>query len=356
MTTYKRNKNNKNNKNNKSNENAKEYIDIDNNIKSLIGKLYVIEELYNREKFMEALNSKFEYEIQLHDDFFRLLIALTHTVDETSKFNSEANSDGNRIWDDIIKILLPRFNYLNILGTKFRTFINENDLTIIDSSNTPISIDLFSLGVCISQSQEISAEAIKRIIIYDFWREVSEEQKQIVQGAINQFLDDNNDDKTMLLKFLKYITGDISIPKQIKFTVISTENPEDKSKPINVHTCFSSIEIYNNQYFKPGDTRNTNGNVMNIEITDPIEKQQAIVNIINTLITQENLGFDTAGGSLTRHHSTRNRNRNRNRKVRSKIHHKHITLRKSKTQQRKSSKRIHSKAHNNKKSTRSKRL
>lgn len=337
----------------KNPERIQEFKEIDNRIERLIGKLYAVEELYYRESFTDAFGFKFEgnSELQLHDEFFSLLKKFTHTsVAETAK----ENSTGNRIWDDVINDLLPTFNNLNLLGTSFRTFYTPVLQVLNTSNNLPVLIDLFSLGECISQPDELSAEAIKSLINYNFVS-ASTEQKTIVPGAINKFLDDNDNNHDMLRGFLHLMTGDISL-RPITFTVISTPrtigNTNIENEPFDIHACFGKANIYNNKYFKDDKIKIT-------EITDPDLKLIAIVKYITNLTNPTSATinfakqFNSSGGARLR--------RTRNNTTRYKKHHKHTTLcnkqrnkqRKSKKQQYKSIRRVSTR--NNKKSMRSKR-
>jgi len=324
------------------------FKEIDKRIEHLIGKLYAVEELYYRENFTDTFTSQISgaYELQLHNEFFSLLKKFTHThVQETS--NNTANK--YTIWNDVIKKLLPKFNNLNLLGTRFRSFYTPK-LWVLGTAGAPVLIDLFSLGECIRQKDELSADAIKSIIIYEF-TDVSKTQKIIVQGAINQFLNDYKDDKTMLRKFLKFITADISLPSKITCKIFSMSNVVEftnkqgklktQSKPILVHTCFNIIDFYNNTYLNKNGEEITNSNE---KITAILEALKVAVNIIEINMR--------GGARLRRTHSNT---------TRYKKYHKHTTLRnkqhnkqrKSKKQQYKSIKRVS--ISNNKKSMRSKR-
>lgn len=293
---------------------------IDKEIEYLLGVFYAIEELYDVENFLSTFGYKFlgKPEPQLHDEFFRLLGKLTHTEDTIIEKMS-SNSKGNTIWDEVINGLIPKINALDSLGKKFREFDTKN-LRIIDSNKKQVSIDLFSLGECISQSNNITADAIKAAIMYEF----NNDFKIIVERAINLFLDNNRNDKTTLRKFLKFITGSISIPIRI---TIRTYDSSTEQSTIIAHTCFSTLDVYNNTYYKSDGK----------EATTDADKITAIIEALNITIEQQ--VFDLAGGVLNHNISSRTY---RNKKH-SKKHNKSITLGKSKAYKASSSRRKTSK-------------
>jgi hypothetical protein len=219
-----------------------EHIEIDKQIESLIGLFYAIDELYYPDDFTRNLNTQIDSKqyIPPFEELISLVSKYTHK--NRDEFQLQVNSVQDRMYDNEIPSLLSKLEKLGLLGSLFRNAYNDTFRTqkynlAVDLVGKPIpNVDLFSLGQCISQNENITAEAIKKIIKYEnlslpyhFY---------LVNFAIDAFLDKHNDNKQMLYKFIKYITGSVSLPSEIKINVIN-----NKDIRIVAHTCSFSLEV-----------------------------------------------------------------------------------------------------------------
>ena len=283
----------------------KKFRDLDIEIEYLIGLFYAIDELYYPDDFTRNLNTQIESKkyIPPFEELISLVSKYTHS--SRDRFQSQANSENDRIYDDEITSLLLKLEKLGLIGALFRQVYNdtygvEKYNFIADARGDPIDniFDLFSLGQCISQNENITAESIKSIITYqndptpenensDNVKIAKQKNLDIVKTAINRFLEINTENKQMLYKFLKYITGSLSLPSQITINVINNPNIR-----IIAHTCFKSLDV------------GTNPDVSTPELLTSFLEAQIL----------SDTGFSTAGGSRKTHTHSRKQYRKQSHK------------------------------------------
>jgi hypothetical protein len=219
-----------------------EFRDLDIEMEYFIGLFYAIEELYYPDDFTRDLNTQIKS--QKYNSPFEELISLVskYTHSSRDRFQSQVNSESDKMYDEEISFLLSQLEKLGLLGSLFRNAYNDifgtetYNLTIDASGNPILNVDLFSLGQCISQKDDITAEAIKKKILYN--NSSTGEHLKIVKNGINNFLENHKNNKLMLFLFVKYITGSVSLPSKIDINVINNPNIR-----IKAHTCFFSLDV-----------------------------------------------------------------------------------------------------------------
>jgi hypothetical protein len=189
---------------------------------------------------------------------------------------------------------------LGLLGALFRsvydnTFETDKYNLTVDTSGSPIhNVDLFALGRCISQNDDITAAAIKGIIKYS--NNSNAPHLQLVQTTIDVFLDKYKDIKLMLYAFIRYITGSVSLPSTITLNV--TNNPNIR---ILSHNCFFPLDVGTH-----------------IDVSTSVSLLSVIENQI-----KYDTGFGLAGGSRKTRTRTRTRKHKNNNKHAQRKSHKH---------------------------------
>jgi hypothetical protein len=225
-----------------------DFIETDEQIEYLIGIFYAIDELYYPDAFTDDIDSQITTERYVYP--FATLIDLvskyTHTENKLD-VEKDQNSEFDRIYDNQINSLKLKLENLNILRDSFKSAYDDTfgtdkyNLTTVDENGRPIPVDLFSLGQCISQNDDITAEAISDIITYNY--DSKAKHRTMVENTINEFLTKYKANKVMLYKFIKYITGSISLPSKIRINVVN-----DPNKSILAHTCSFGLEVGTHKY------------------------------------------------------------------------------------------------------------
>jgi hypothetical protein len=273
----------------------KEYQDIDKELEYLIGLFYAIEELYFPDDFTRELNTQIESQqyIPPFEELISLVSKYTHS--SRDRFQSQANSEGDRMYNEEIAFLLSKLEKLEkleLFGGLFRNAYNDifrtetYNLTINASGNPILNVDLFSLGQCINQKDDITSEAINKIIRYNT-NESTPEHLTIVKIAINTFLEKYKEDKLMLFRFIKYITGSLSLP-----SVIDINLHPNPSMLIISHTCFKSLDVGINQN---------------------VSTSESLIRFLEVQISSDT-GFGMAGGSRKTHTRSRKQYRKQSHK------------------------------------------
>jgi hypothetical protein len=264
-----------------------EFKDTDKEIEYLIGLFYAIDELYYPDDFTRDIKNQIDSKI--YNSPFEELISLVSKYTHSSRdnFKSQANSEGYKIYDNEIQSLLSKLENLGLLGSLFRNAYNDAfgkdtyNLTV-NASNQPIpNVDLFSLGQCISQNENITAKAISKII--DYHNYSTDYHLTMVKNAINGFLDKHNKNTQMLFRFIKYITGSLSLPSKIEINVMNNYNMRIKAQ-----TCSF---------------------ILNVGSHPDVSTIDSLVKFLEGHILYDT-GFGIAGGSR----KTRNRSRKQHRK------------------------------------------